>query len=318
VRRRIPNTGSLLAFEAAARHGSFSRAAEELHLTEGAVSRQIARLEEFLGVPLFTRIKNRVHLTAAARLYWEQVAANLARIEQDTLSLTGRPEGGVLELAVIPTFTNHWIMPRLPRFLEKNPGITINMTERPEPFLFADSDFDAAIAYDHPAWTGMIKRMLFAEELVAICAPALLPAGRKPQPEDLARLPLLHKRGRADEWKKWWDAVGEECANPMAGPRYDLFSMVIEAARAGLGLALVPKLYVAGELARGEFVIPLEAHGPGDKSYCVVYPERKHDQWPLNVFIAWLDAETKRYLDERSAAQVEARRRPGTTRKKRA
>ncbi len=299
MRRKIPSTGSLLAFEAAARHGSFSRAAEELNLTEGAISRQISRLEEFLGVTLFARVKNRVHLTAAARLYWEQVAGELARIERDTLSLIGRPEGGVLELAVIPTFTNHWIIPRLPRFHQKHPGITINMTERPEPFLFSDSSFDAAIHYDHPAWTGMMKKLLFAEELVAVCVAGLLPRRRATKLSELARLPLLHKRGRSGEWKTWWDQVSEENVNPMAGPRYDLFSMVIEAARAGLGIALVPRLYVQKELRDGTFVEPLASHHPGDKTYCVVYPEQKHDQWPLNVFIAWLEAETALYLEER-------------------
>jgi DNA-binding transcriptional LysR family regulator len=250
-------------------------------------------------VELFARVKNRVHLTAAARRYWAQVADDLARLERDTLSLIGRPEGGVLELAVIPTFTNHWIMPRLPRFLEKNPGITINMTERAEPFLFAESSFDAAIHYDHPAWSGMMKKLLFAEELVAVCVPRLLPKNRAARPADLAQLPLLHKRGRSDEWKKWWDVLGVEKVNPMAGPRYDLFSMVIEAARAGLGLALVPRLYVQAELADGRFVAPIRHQHPGDKTYCVVYPQQKHDQWPLNVFIAWLEAETARYLEGR-------------------
>lgn len=308
MRRKIPSIGSLLAFEAAARHGSFSRAAEELHLTEGAISRQISRLEAFLGVELFVRVKNRVHLTVAARLYWEQIAEELASIERDTLSLIGRPEGGVLELAVIPTFTNHWIIPRLPRFLGKNPGITVNMTERAEPFLFADSSFDAAIHYDHPAWSGMMKKLLFAEDLVAVCVPRLLPRGRAPRPADLAQLPLLHKRSRADEWKRWWDQLGEEKVNPMAGPRYDLFSMVIEAARAGLGLALVPRLYVQRELQDGSFVVPLEHPHPGDKTYCVVYPQQKHDQWPLNVFIAWLEAETALYIEQRRPKEKRKRR----------
>jgi DNA-binding transcriptional LysR family regulator len=278
-------------------------------MTEGAVSRQIARLEEFLGVVLFARVKNRVHLTDAARLYSEQVAADLARIEKDTLSLIGRPEGGVLELAVIPTFTNRWIIPRLPKFHENNPGITVNMTERPEPFLFANSAFDAAIHYDHPAWAGMMKKVLFAEELVAVCVPGLLPRDREAKPSDLKKLTLLHKRGRSDEWKRWWDRVGEDGVNPMAGPRYDLFSMVIEAARAGLGIALVPKLYVVDELRDGTFLIPYAGHVSADKTYCVVYPEQKHEQWPLNVFISWLESEATRYLQERKAQGAGARRR---------
>ena len=285
-------------------------------MTEGAVSRQIARLEQFLGVVLFARVKNRVHLTDAARLYSEQVAADLAHIEKDTLSLIGRPEGGVLELAVIPTFTNRWILPRLSKFHESNPGITVNMTERPEPFLFANSAFDAAIHYDHPAWAGMMKKILFAEELVAVCVPGLLPREGALKPGDLKKMPLLHKRGRSDEWKRWWDRVGEDGVNPMAGPRYDLFSMVIEAARAGLGMALVPKLYVVDELRDGTFVMPYAGHVCADKTYCVVYPEQKHAQWPLNVFVSWLETEAARYLGERKAQATRVRRRekaPRTT-----
>jgi DNA-binding transcriptional LysR family regulator len=175
------------------------------------------------------------------------------------------------------------------------------MSERPEPFVFAGSSYDAAIHYDHPAWAGMLKKDLFAEELVAVCVPDLLPSGRAARISDLKRLPLLHKRGRSDEWKKWWDHVGDEDVNPMAGTRYDLFSMVIEAARAGLGFALVPKLYVATDLAEGALVAPYPGHVPGDKRYCIVYPEHKHAQWPLDVFIAWLEAEVEDYLREREA-----------------
>jgi DNA-binding transcriptional LysR family regulator len=155
----------------------------------------------------------------------------------------------------------------------------------------------------------MMKKILFAEELVAVCVPGVLPRAGMATPGDLKKLPLLHKRGRSDEWKKWWDCVGEDGVNPMAGPRYDLFSMVIEAARAGLGMALVPKLYVVDELRDGTFVIPYAGHVSADKTYCVVYPEQKHEQWPLNVFVSWLEAESVRYLSERKAQAVGMRRR---------
>ena len=174
MRRRIPTSGGLLAFEVAGRHESFSRAAQEMGITEGAVSRQIARLEDYLEIMLFNRVKGRIHLTDAGREYWTQIAGSLDQIERNTLNLLARPAaGGVLELAVIPTFTNRWLIPRLPLFHAAHPGITINMSERPDPFLFAESPFDAAIHYDHPAWAGMIKKDLFAEELVPVCSPIL-------------------------------------------------------------------------------------------------------------------------------------------------
>ncbi len=302
MRRKIPSTAALIAFEAAGRHESFSRAAEELNLTEGAVSRQIARLEDFLGLVLFMRVKNRVHLTDPGRHYWEQIVAGLDKIESDTIHLQGRPTGGgVLELAVIPTFTNVWLIPRLPRFHAQYPDIVVNMSERPEPFLFASSPFDAAIHYDHPAWVGMIQKSLFAEELVPVCSPALSGGRADLTAAELKRLPLLQKRGRPEAWKKWWDHIGVTDINSLVGTRYDMFSMVIKAAVAGLGLALVPKLYVVDELRDGRLIIPSNCRVPGGKRYCLVYPEYKHDQWPLSVFIDWLMREADQYVEQRDS-----------------
>jgi DNA-binding transcriptional LysR family regulator len=306
VRRKIPSTTALIAFEAAGRHESFSRAAEELVLTEGAVSRQIGRLEDFLGVVLFTRVKNRVHLTEAGKGYWERIVQRLDELETDTVNLQGRPVGGgVIELAVIPTFANQWLIPRLSRFHARYPETTINISERPEPFLFAGSTFDAALHYDHPAWAGMIQKPLFSEELVPVCSPRLLGGRSELAPADIKGLPLLQKRGRPDAWKKWWDQVGITDFNPMVGTRYDMFSMVIKAAVAGLGLALVPKLYVLNELRDGELVVACNRRVPGDKSYCIVYPERKHDQWPLNVFLDWIHDEAAHYVTRRESNQLE-------------
>jgi len=300
MRRKIPSSGALLAFEAAGRHESFSCAAEELNITEGAVSRQINRFESYLGVSLFSRVKNRVVLTEDGRMYWEQVRSDLERLEAHTLNLIARPaEGGVLELAVIPTFANRWLIPRLPEFHARHPGVTINISERPEPFLFADSPFDAALHYDHPAWAGMVKENLFGEELVPICNPRLVGGRVLGQPSDLKTFTLLHKRGRSDGWRNFFARADLDGINPMEGTRYDLFSMIIEAAKAGLGIGLVPRLYVQNEIARGELMIPIEAKLSDEKYYCLVYPERKQGSWPLKIFINWLDKSAKRYVESR-------------------
>jgi LysR family transcriptional regulator, glycine cleavage system transcriptional activator len=305
MRRKIPSTGALLAFEAAGRHESFSRAAEELGITEGAVSRQIARLEDFLELMLFNRVKGRIHLTDAGREYWTNIADNLEQIERNTLNFQARPsKGGVLELAVIPTFTNRWLIPRLPQFYASHPNIIINMSERPEPFLFAGSAFDAAIHYDHPAWAGMIKKDLFAEELVPVCSPSLIGGRRELSLAEMKDLPLLHKRGRPDAWKKWWAHFGDVDINPVMGARYDLFSMTIEAAAAGLGVALVPRLYVVKEVEEGRLVLPFDRHVPGDKHYCIVCPEWKHGSWPLRPFLDWLMQEADLYVRQRENINV--------------
>ena len=114
-------------------------------------------------------------------------------------------------------------------------------------------------------------------------------------------IPLLHKRGVMDSWKRWWDKVEVEHPNPYAGARYDLYGMVIEAAKAGLGMALVPRLYVAEELRSGQLVVPAAQPTATDKSYCIVYPQQQHGQWPLDAFVEWLLEEAQAYTDERQA-----------------
>ena len=153
MRRKLPGTELLIAFETAARHQSFTRAAEELSLTQSAVCRQISALEEFLGVQLFNRIKKRVSLSEAGQLYARQIRESLRKIEHDTLSLMAhRGAGGVLELAVIPTFATRWLIPRLGDFKASHPGITLDLATRAEPFMFADTPFDAAIHCGGPIW----------------------------------------------------------------------------------------------------------------------------------------------------------------------
>lgn len=175
MRRKIPSHSALLAFEAAARHGSFARAAEELALTEGAISRQIARLETFLGVALFNRAGNRVRLAPNGTRYAAQVREILDRLERDSLYLMGQPaEGASIDIAAIPTFATRWLIPRLKRFQQRHPNVTVHIAECMEPFLLAGSGFDAAIHFDHPAWAGMHRHHLLEEVLVPVCSPALL------------------------------------------------------------------------------------------------------------------------------------------------
>jgi DNA-binding transcriptional LysR family regulator len=175
------------------------------------------------------------------------------------------------------------------------------MSERPEPFLFAESSFDAAIHYDHPAWAGMLKKDLFAEELVPVCSPRLVGGQEEVDLAELKTFPLLHKRGRPDAWKRWWDHLGITGINPMEGPQYDLFSMAIEAAVAGLGLALVPRLYVSREIEECRLVIPFDHHVPGEKRYCTVCPESHYSSWPLRPFLEWLSQEAQFYAYNRNA-----------------
>ena len=171
MRRKIPGTDLLVAFETAARHQSFTRAAEELSLTQSAVCRKISALEDYLGVQLFNRVKKRVTLSGAGQIYAKQVRESLKKIEHDTLSLMAhRSAGRVIELAVIPTFATRWLIPRLGDFSAAHPGITLDLATRAEPFIFADTPFDAAIHCGGPIWPGAHGRTRWRS-----CRPAIAP-----------------------------------------------------------------------------------------------------------------------------------------------
>lgn len=298
MRRKIPSIEALIAFEAAARHESFTRSADELALTQSAVGRQIAGLEEYLGVPLFNRIKKRISLTDIGVVYAKQVRENLAKIERDTLAaMAHRGAGGILELAVIPTFATRWLIPRLPQFYAQHEHITLNLTTRAEPFMFTDTPFDAAIHFGNPVWPGAIAQHLFGEEMTPVCSPRLLNGETRLQPGDLARSTLLHQSARPDAWRQWLAQAGVHDVDYMRGQRYELFSMLVEAARAGLGIALVPRFFVLSELASSELVIPCEPSLRNDKGYYLVYPECKQNAPLLNAFEKWLLGTARQYRE---------------------
>ncbi len=298
MRRKIPGTELLIAFETAARHQSFTRAAEELSLTQSAVCRQIAALESTLEVQLFNRIKKRVTLSEAGQIYARQVRENLKRIEHDTLSLMAhRGAGGVLELAVIPTFATRWLIPRLGNFHTMHPGITLDLTTRAEPFMFNDTAFDAAIHYGDPVWPGAIADYLFGEDMVPVCSPALLKNGAPIAPEELERLPLLHQSARPDAWREWFAAAGLANVNAMGGARYELFAMLVEAALAKLGVALVPRFFVLSEIASGDLVVPCATVLHSQRSYYLVYPENKVGSASLQTFCHWLREQAHAYRE---------------------
>ncbi|RZI40699.1 transcriptional regulator GcvA [Herbaspirillum sp. HC18] len=298
MRRRIPSIEALIAFECAARHESFTRSADELFLTQSAVSRQIACLEEYLGVPLFNRIKKRLSLTDVGRAYAKQVRGHLERIERDTLAaMAHQGAGGILELAVIPTFATRWLIPRLPQFYAQHPEITLNLTTRAEPFMFNDTVFDAAIHFGSPIWPGAIAHHLFGEEMTPVCSPRLMEGRKTLRPVELARLPLLHQSARAESWRHWFVQAGVNDVPCMKGQRYELFSMLVEAARAGLGVALMPRFLVLNELASGQLVIPCDIPLRNEKGYFLVYPEYKQESLPLKVFGQWLLATARQYSE---------------------
>ncbi|MEX8195304.1 LysR substrate-binding domain-containing protein [Comamonas guangdongensis] len=293
MRRKIPSNSALQAFEAAARHGSFARAAQELALTEGAISRQIARLEEFLGMALFERVGNRVRLAPSGMRYAIQVREILNRLERESQYLMGQPAGAAsLNIAVIPTFAIRWLIPRLKRFQQANPHITVHIAERMEPFVMTGSGFDAALHFEHPAWAGMRTHRLLDEVLVPVCSPALL--AEHPKDCTLDALPRLHRMQNPDAWQRYAEETGMVLTNPAIGSRFDLHAMLIEAALSGLGVALVPRLYVEAELAQGTLLTLWPQSRLVAKTFCLVLPEPLGlSEAPLQAFVRWILAEVQ-------------------------
>jgi DNA-binding transcriptional LysR family regulator len=296
MRRKIPSLQALSCFDAAARHGSYTRAAQELALTQGAVSRQVAVLESFLGLPLFRRSQHGMVLTPAGQDYARQVRTRLDALERDTLDVIGRQgEGAALTLGAVPTFVTRWLIPRLPGLAQAYPGLQLHFETRTRPFLFSDSGLDAAIfagtAEQVAQWAGTRAQLLLVEEVVPVCRPGLLPGGRAVSPSALARLPLLHPSTRPEAWREWFEAEGVDAPAAMAGPRYEQFSMQAAAAEAGLGVALMPALLVADELARGTLAVACNRRRPG-RGYYLVHPDHE-ERTAFTRFKRWLLAEVQ-------------------------
>ncbi|MES2363679.1 MAG: LysR substrate-binding domain-containing protein [Pseudomonadota bacterium] len=292
MRRKLPSTQALNCFEAAARHQSFTRAAQELALTQGAVSRQVTALEAFVGVTLFKRSQHGMTLTPAGEDYARQVSRRLDSLERDTLDLMGRQgQGDSLTLAAVPTFATRWLIPRFPLLAREQPQLQVHIETRTRPFLFSDTGIDAALYAGTPEqvrqWAGTHAALLCPEDVLPVCSPELLVDMGEVSPEILAGMPLLQQATRPEAWRHWFDAQGLYAPRAMAGPRYELFSMQTAAACCGLGVALMPTLLIQAELASGALVVACPRPLRGQRAYYLVQPDLP-ERAALTCFKEWL------------------------------
>jgi LysR family glycine cleavage system transcriptional activator len=293
MRRKIPSLQALACFEAAARHQSYTRAAQELALTQGAVSRQLTALEDFVGVALFKRTRHGVTLTGRGRDYAAQVALRLQALEQDTLDvMSTQGRGSVLHLAAVPSFATRWLIPRLPDLKRVQPELTVHIETRTRPFMFADTPFDCALFAGTPEqvsqWAGTLATKLIDEVVLPVCHPSLLQGQGGGTPEALAELPLLQQSTRPDAWRQWFEAQGIVASQALAGARFELFSMTVAAAVHGMGLALVPRLLITQELARGELVVACDRPLANQRAYYLVRPDGGDIPPASQIFLEWL------------------------------
>lgn len=285
-RRALPPMGALNSFAAAARHGSFSRAGAEVGLTQSAVSRQVALLEDWLQTPLFTRTGRRVALNAEGRAYAEAIGPALDRIRGATTRLLNRRPATELDIATLPSFGMRWLAPRLPGFTAEHPELVVNFAARSRDFDFAQENFDAAIHFGHADWPGADHHFLFREAAIPVCAPAWLAANPITVPDDIRGKPLLFQSSRRDAWAQWFRAAG---LDPPAGggPAFEHFLMLAQAAAAGAGIALIPSFLIEPELASGALVSPLDRPLSTDEAYYLVHPAGMAGG-PLGAFVAWI------------------------------
>ncbi len=286
-RRLLPSTSALSAFEAVARLGSFSAAAEELALTQGAISRQIAVLEDQLQIELFLRGPKGVMLTEEARSYARSISEALALIRASTLDAMTKSHGNSLTLAILPTFGTRWLMPRIKSFVAEHPDITLNFATRIGQFDFEAEGIDAAIHIGKPDWPGADCSFLMHETVEPMCSPQFLAEHPIRKPSDLARFTLLHLASRADAWDHWFLSLGL-AAPPARAMRFEQFSTAAQACIAGVGVALLPRFLMTSELESG-LLVPAYPHAVlSPSAYYLVSPKPKSGRRTIAAFRDWL------------------------------
>jgi LysR family glycine cleavage system transcriptional activator len=289
--RQLPNLNGLKAFEAAARHGSFTKAAEELCVTQGAVSHQVKALESELGVKFFNREPKRLAITQAGRDYLEVVRDGLDRIAAGTDRLLQRQSSGVLTVSTSPNFASKWLVHRLGRFAEAHPAIDLRVSATLHHVDFAQEDIDIAVRHGDGTDLGLDITRLYTEELLPVCSPALL-EGAHPlrRPEDLVHHNLLHMDHRQD-WSKWLDAAGVTNIDLSRGPVFNQASMGIDAAVDGQGVALARTGLAAHDLILGRLIRPFALALPVSYAYWIVCPRATANLPKITTFRDWLLAE---------------------------
>jgi LysR family transcriptional regulator, glycine cleavage system transcriptional activator len=289
---RLPSLNGLRAFEAAARHLSFTQAASELNVTQTAISHQIRRLEEELGIRLFVRKNRALALTPEAREYLPGIRAAFNDLRLATDRLLRKDADNVLTISTLASLAAKWLLPRLSTFQEVHPDIDVRITTSTGLIDFASGDVDAAIRYGRGHWPGLRSEWLMADEMFPVCSPALL-TGKRPlrSPEDLRDHALLHNTNNGDDWRLWLTAAGlPPDISKQPGITFDLILMTVQAAIDGMGVAMGRTSYVKDDIAKGRLVVPFDIALPADAGFYLVSPEGTPDSPKLRAFRQWLVA----------------------------
>lgn len=286
-RRLLPSTAALSAFEAVARLGSITAAANALNLTPGAISRQVTLLEEQLGVPLIVRKNKGVELTEKGRRFAQGADQILKKMRILSLEAMSGNSSGAFGLAILPTFGTRWLMPRMPDFLKRNPGVTINFATRIGKVDFDQEGLDAAIHVGKPDWPGCNFRFLMYETVAPVCSPQFLKDNPITSAQALVDMPLLEMASRPDAWRSWFSTLGVD--RPYReGMRFEQFMHVSQACLAGLGVALMPLFLIETELSQGTLVRAVDRTIESQSNYYFVTPSDRRLHPTASRFSDWL------------------------------
>lgn len=302
VSRRLPPLNSLRAFEAAARHLSFTKAADELHVTPAAISHQIKTLEDYCGAALFRRLTRALVLTETGQAALPALREAFDKLAEAAERLRPAPDTGVLTVSVAPSFCAKWLVPRLDRFHDAHPGFDIRIDATDRLATFDTDGVDIAIRYGDGDYPGLESVCLMGETVIPVCSPDLVAgANALREPADLARHTLLHVFWRmaddkAPSWRMWLKAAGITAVDPERGPRFNVDSLAVQAAIGGQGVALVNSALVADDLAAGRLVRPFADMADRETAFCyfLVYPEAHGRNPRVQAFRDWALAEAAR------------------------
>jgi len=297
-RRRLPPLNALRAFEAAARHLNFSRAADELSVTPGAVSQQIQNLEDYVGVALFKRTPKGLLLTDPAQIALPALREAFDRLAEAASMLTAAVDGRRLTVSVAPSFAAKWLVPRLGHFEALHPQVDVWISAGMELVDFNSGEIDIAIRYGAGRYPGLEVVRLMQETVIPVTSPALLESQPLSDPADLANHILLHDGSPdADEscpdWTMWLAARGVRGVDGTRGPRFNQSSLVIEAAVGGRGVALAKRALAQADLDAGRLVSPFQITTAVDFAYYLVHPKPKGRLPQVKAFMTWLIAEAE-------------------------
>lgn len=286
-----PSVQELRALVYCAELGTVTRAADALNLTQSAVSRSIRILEEKLGVRLFHRVKKRLFLSEAGQAMLYDSKEILKRLENSAQMVMAFGGGGaVLRVAAFPTFSATWLIPRLSSFVEGNPGISIDVASALGPVDFDGSPYDAAIQRAAMARKGTKVTPILGEILITVASPSLVGSEENLSTEEISKYPLIQLATRPELWDQWFSHVGANNTEGLKGPRFEHFDMVISAAQAGLGIAILPDIFARAAIDAGTLRQVHQSSMSGPTPYALIQPDSTPESSSMNAFSTWLQS----------------------------